>query len=139
MRAAAAQPLPSAPQIASIRGLPAGPGAINRFDPIDYDRIAFEGEFTIGVADWLMRHGGRHVGGGFATHDADGAPLTGLTADESGPFTHRRGDDGTPVPWDWQESGVAELNCFLCHLPEPDDAADLLEVLELCALCEVLF
>jgi hypothetical protein len=108
---------------ASARDFDAGPGAINRFDPIDYDRIAFDGEFTIGVADWLMRHGGQHVGGGFATHTDDGEPLTALTAGTPGPFTHHRGEEGTPVPWDWRESGLAEMNCFLCHLPEPDDAA----------------
>ena len=28
-----------------------------------------------------------------------------------------------PAPWDWQNSGVVEMNCFLCHTPQPDNAA----------------
>jgi hypothetical protein len=110
-------------ETSAAREFDTGPGAINRFDPIDYDRIDFSGAFTIGVADWLLRHGGRHVGGGFATRAPDGEPLTSLSSESPGPFTHHLGEEGIPVPWDWAKSGVAELNCFLCHLPEPDDAA----------------
>ena len=109
---------------ASGRAFDSGPGAINRFDPITYDRVSFEGEFTLGIADWLRRQGGRHVGGGFATTDDSGRPLTTLVAGETpDPFTHALDPDGKPVVWDWVKSGVAELNCFLCHLPDPDDRA----------------
>jgi len=31
-------------------------------------------------------------------------------------------DSGKPSPWDWQKSGAVELNCFLCHIPDPDNA-----------------
>ena len=29
--------------------------------------------------------------------------------------------------WDWNEAGTAELNCFLCHLPEADNASRVAE------------
>jgi thiosulfate reductase cytochrome b subunit len=29
-------------------------------------------------------------------------------------------ESGQLVPWDWNESGVIEMNCFLCHTPAPD-------------------
>ena len=32
-------------------------------------------------------------------------------------------ETGMPAPWDWQELGVVEMNCFLCHTPQPDNAA----------------
>lgn len=108
---------------ASGRSFDVGPGALNRFDPLRYDRVEFEGEFTIGIADWLRRFGGEHAGGGFATVDASGRPLTSPSPDRPDAFTHALGPDGEPVAWNWNASGVAELNCFLCHLPAPDDAA----------------
>jgi hypothetical protein len=30
---------------------------------------------------------------------------------------------GKPRGWDWKQSGVAELNCFLCHAAAPDNAS----------------
>ncbi|MEZ4581355.1 MAG: hypothetical protein R3A10_06860 [Caldilineaceae bacterium] len=30
---------------------------------------------------------------------------------------------GELTPWDWHESGVVEMNCFLCHLPDPANDA----------------
>ncbi|MBN2470701.1 MAG: cytochrome b/b6 domain-containing protein, partial [Anaerolineae bacterium] len=32
-------------------------------------------------------------------------------------------DTGALEPWDWAESGVVEMNCFLCHTPEPNNGA----------------
>jgi thiosulfate reductase cytochrome b subunit len=28
-----------------------------------------------------------------------------------------------PIPWDWTESGIVEMNCFLCHTPNPNNEA----------------
>ena len=50
----------------------------------------------------------RHVGGGPAMRGRDGRLLTDLEP------------DGV---WDWRESGVVEMNCFLCHIPDPNNEA----------------
>jgi hypothetical protein len=39
------------------------------------------------------------------------------------PETNLLKADGTIAAWDWRESGVAEMDCFLCHLDQPDTAA----------------
>jgi len=113
----------------SGRAFDGGTGPINRWDPITYDRVDFDGDFTIGIADWLRRHGARHVGGGFATVDTEGRSLLDLEAgDEPAAFTHARTDDGAITAWDWNESGVAELNCFLCHGDDPANEARIAEL-----------
>jgi thiosulfate reductase cytochrome b subunit len=35
--------------------------------------------------------------------------------------------EGQWQAWDWNEAGTAELNCFLCHLPEADNASRVAE------------
>ncbi len=37
---------------------------------------------------------------------------------------------GAAQPWDWSQSGVAEIDCFLCHWPQPDNAARLAALAE---------
>ncbi|MEZ4518831.1 MAG: hypothetical protein R3C44_19105 [Chloroflexota bacterium] len=32
-------------------------------------------------------------------------------------------DTGEAQPWDWAESGVVEMNCFLCHMPDANNDA----------------
>lgn len=115
----------------SGRSFDTGPGALRRFDPVVYDRVSFDGAFTLGIADWLRHEGGRHVGGGLATTTPDGRALLDLEGgDVPLAFTHVRGADGAPRGWDWKASGVAELNCFLCHLEAPADAARRTELRE---------
>jgi hypothetical protein len=104
----------------SGRGFDHGPGAIGRFDPLTYERFDPKA-FDLGLADWLRRFGERHVGGGFAAQTSDGRALSelGSGADDD-PLTRVRGSrPGTTEPWDWQASGVVEMNCFLCHLSAP--------------------
>jgi hypothetical protein len=70
-----------------------------------------------------MTLGARVAGGGPATTSRDGAPLTDLAPDAANPETNILNADGTVAAWDWSESGVAEMDCFLCHLDQPDHAA----------------
>lgn len=57
----------------------------------------------VGTAEWIRLTCERHVGGGPAAE------------------LNRALDDTTG--WNWDESGIVELNCFLCHTPNPDNAA----------------
>lgn len=72
--------------------------------------------------EWLTKCGGCHTGAGISEYDLrghrfltpDAKPLGSL--DPS--YTIRDRDTGLVSPWDWQKSGVAEGDCFLCHVPK---------------------
>lgn len=100
------------------------PGLFGKWNPITYRYLSPRGAEAVDVttADWLRTTGLRHVGGGPAVVSRDGIPLTELP---SSPLTVENSvvdpDTGELVPWDWNESGVVEMNCFLCHVPEPNN------------------
>lgn len=102
------------------------PGFFGKWSPFTYRLLTpkkYE-DFDLGTADWLRLFGARHVGGGPATTSRDGRPLTSLTIEDNDPETHvLNPETGQIEPWDWQKSGVVEMNCFLCHTPEPDNDA----------------
>ena len=76
------------------------------------------------TAEWIQRFGVRHVGGGPAEYSQDGQKLTDLPFVEGDPETHIvDSETGQLVPWNWAESGTVEMNCFLCHMPEPNNEA----------------
>lgn len=85
-------------------------GLFGRWNPLTYRLLSPEGDETIDLttAEWLKVFGSRVVGGGPAVTGRDGQPLA--ASDSAG--------DG----WDWHESGVVEMNCFLCHLGSPNNA-----------------
>jgi hypothetical protein len=87
-----------------LRAWDLGPGYYGRWDPLTYRYLD---ERDLSLPEWLMTMGARHVGGGPAVYSEDGRPLTDLP----------------PGDWDWNESGVAEMNCFLCHLPNANNDA----------------
>ncbi|MGW8225661.1 MAG: cytochrome b/b6 domain-containing protein, partial [Anaerolineales bacterium] len=59
--------------------------------------------------------------GGPATTSQDGTPLVDLVPGTADLQTSILDEDSDQlVPWDWDESGVVEMNCFLCHTPAPD-------------------
>ncbi len=72
--------------------------------------------------EWLTKCGGCHTGGGISEYDLRGNRF--LTADAKPrgtldpSYTTRDRDSGQVVPWDWQKSGIAEADCFLCHVPK---------------------
>lgn len=68
--------------------------------------------------------GARHTGGGPAVTARDGTPLLDLPTE---PRTVENSivdpQTGELIPWDWAASGVVEMNCFLCHLTNPNNDA----------------
>ncbi len=99
-------------------------GAFGRWDPLRYRYLSLAGVLDLGTPEWVMDFGDRHVGGGPALVTRDGQPLSALPADASNPETAVLDPvSGQAAAWDWAASGVVEMNCFLCHLPNPNNAA----------------
>jgi len=102
-------------------------GMLGGWNPITYRTISppDDGAIDLSLPDWIRFFGRRHVGGGPARRAADGALLSekksagpdDLEASWFDPETKQR------EPWDWERSGAVEMNCFLCHLPDPDNEA----------------
>jgi thiosulfate reductase cytochrome b subunit len=102
------------------------PGLFGKWNPISYGRLSAEGDERVDMttADWVKRFGIRHVGGGPAETSRTGESLLELTPDvdsvETSTFDPETGE---LIHWDWGESGTVEMNCFLCHWPEPNNEA----------------
>lgn len=101
-------------------------GTFGKWNPLVYHYLTPEGDDLVDLTTpgWLMFFSDRHVGGGPAVTSRGGEPLLSLAPDANSldasvidPAT------GEQVAWDWQESGVAEMDCFLCHLPEANNEA----------------
>lgn len=109
-----------------------GPGLFGRWEPLVYRWLTVPGgdSFDLGTADWLRLLGARHVGGGPAQFSRDGRPLEELVAgDEPDPETWVFDErTGKPRPWDWRRSGTEEVNCLLCHMRSPNNAARVAEL-----------
>lgn len=82
--------------------------------------------------EWLTKCGGCHTGGGISEYDLRGHRFLTAEAKPSGPldpsYTIRDRDSGQVLPWDWQKSGIAEADCFLCHVPKSSRGARKEEV-----------
>ncbi|HRW10144.1 MAG TPA: cytochrome b/b6 domain-containing protein [Caldilineaceae bacterium] len=101
-------------------------GLFGKWDPLVYRLLspADAERLDLSTAEWLMLNGGRVAGGGPATTARDGTPLTALTATAENPETSLLDPaTGEATAWDWQTSGVMEMDCFLCHMAEPNNAA----------------
>lgn len=101
-------------------------GLYGKWDAISYRYLTPEGDpvFDLGTPDWIKLFGIRHVGGGPAVRTADGTPLTDLPPQVGNPTTTTHDmTTGEDSAWDWQQSGVEEMNCFLCHIPDPNNDA----------------
>ncbi len=97
-----------------------------RWDPLSYRYLTPVGDalMDMGTPDWIMELGERHAGGGPAVTSRDGVPLTELEAEDGNPEVSTNNPiSGTTSAWDWQESGVVEMNCFLCHMSSADNTA----------------
>jgi hypothetical protein len=102
------------------------PGYFGRWDPLTYRYLSPAGDEVtdLTTVDWLRQFGSRHVGGGPAEYGRSGDRLTDLPDDAPAVETHATDPEtGALVPWDWEASGVVEVNCFLCHIPQPDNEA----------------
>lgn len=115
-------------QVPGGRPWDTGPGFFGRWNPIFYRYLSPAGDplLDLSTADWVRQFGLRHVGGGPAQTTPGGVPLEALPADAGNPATSLLDPaTGRPVAWDWAKSGAVEMNCFLCHLPAPNNQARL--------------
>ena len=102
--------------VAGGRPWDTSPGLFGRWNPLLY-------QYDLTTPEWVQFYGMRHVGGGPAMISQDGTPLTELAPDAENPEASIHDADGNLQAWDWAESGVVEMNCFLCHLDTPDNEA----------------
>ncbi len=102
------------------------PGLYGDWTPLPYRYLTpnDSGRFDMGTADWVQLFGARHVGGGPAQFSENGQLLTQnpkfLAFRELHHLDEQTGEIKT---WNWQESGVVEMNCFLCHIQAPNNDA----------------
>ncbi len=102
------------------------PGLFGKWNPLTYSYLSPEGDerIDLSTADWIKRFGSRHAGGGPAKTSRGGNPLTDLKPDANDVQTSSIDPlSGEQTAWNWEESGTVEMNCFLCHWPEPDNEA----------------
>lgn len=102
-------------------------GLFGEWNPLMYRYLspATDERFDLTTAEWVQVYGPRHAGGGPTIYARDGEQkLLDLGIDASAVEAQIVDPDtGKLIPWDWQESGVVEMNCFLCHLDKPNDPA----------------
>jgi len=84
------------------------PGWFGKWNPITYRYLSPAGDERLDLSTpaWIQTLGARVAPGDPETHIVD--PET-----------------GELISWDWQESGVVEMNCFLCHTEAPNNEARL--------------
>jgi thiosulfate reductase cytochrome b subunit len=102
------------------------PGLFGEWSPLFYRYLSPQGDARVDLTtpEWLGVYGLRHVGGGPGVTSRDGAPLVDLApsaADVEASLIDPA--TGLAQPWDWSESGTAEMNCFLCHMPDANNEA----------------
>lgn len=99
------------------------PGLFGKWDPLTYRYLSTDSDQRIDLttASWIQELGILHVGGGPAVTSQDGTPLIELDQQPSDLETTVLDPESDQlIPWDWSESGVVEMNCFLCHTPDPN-------------------
>jgi thiosulfate reductase cytochrome b subunit len=86
-------------------------GLFGKWNPLTYRYLSAAGDerLDLGTSGWIQTFGDRIVGGGPAVQSRTGQALP----------------EGDPNPegWDWQQSGVMEMDCFLCHFSSPNNDA----------------
>ncbi|MEW6085384.1 MAG: cytochrome b/b6 domain-containing protein [Chloroflexota bacterium] len=99
----------------------ASTGIFGKWDPLTYRYLSQPGDerLDLSTAEWLMLNGTRAVGGGPAEVSRDGTLLTDLKVSRENPETAIL-KNGQPSVWNWDSSSTIEMNCFLCHLEEPN-------------------
>jgi len=103
-----------------------GPGLFGKWDPLTYRYLSPAGDERVDLTtpEWIQLMGARHVGGGPAVLSREGEALEALWGAAAGVQTQAVDPEtGEMVPWNWEESGTVEMNCFLCHMGNPDNEA----------------
>lgn len=113
------------PKLTLAQPWDASRGLFGKWDPLSYRFLSPPNaeRLDLSTAEWLKLNGWRVAGGGPATTARAGGALIDLPAKAGNPETSILNADGKVTAWDWQTSGVMEMNCFLCHLATPDNAA----------------
>ena len=119
------------PQVNLAQPWDSSRGFFGKWDPLLYRFLSPAGaeRLDLSTAEWLMRNGERVAGGGPATTARAGSALAALPPAANNSVANNPETTildpttGKAVPWDWQASGVMELNCFLCHLATPNNDA----------------
>ena len=98
-------------------------GMFGKWDPLTYRFLSQKGDerLDLSTAEWLKLYGSRVVGGGPATTSREGTQLGGIKADSQNPEANLLNKDGNAEAWDWTISGTMEMNCFVCHLENPNN------------------
>ena len=108
------------------------PGMFGKFSIIPNRQLTHAGITEAADADmsqpeWLTKCGVCHTGGGISEYDLYGRKFLSPDAKAKGPmdpsYTIRDRESGKVVPWDWEKSGTAEGDCFLCHVPKASRGA----------------
>ena len=118
-------------QAASGRAWDLGPGFYGSWNALEYRYLSGDGDQVIDLTtpDWLKVYGPRHVGGGPGVFSRTGVPLNELEYQPNSLETNIYDPDREElIPWDWEASGVVEMNCFLCHTPDPNNTARIDEL-----------
>jgi len=84
-------------------------------------------DFDMGQPEWLTKCGVCHTGAGISEFDLQGHKFLTADAKPTEPldpgYSVRDREKGQVVPWDWNKSGIAEADCFLCHTPKASRGA----------------
>lgn len=100
-------------------------GYFGKWNPLTYRYLSPQDDpiLDLTTPEWLQIFT-RHVGGGPAERSRNGQDLAGLDPAASDPETAIIDPaSGNAAPWDWANSGTVEMNCFLCHIPQPNNDA----------------
>lgn len=110
-------------QTASGRAWDTSPGLFGKWNPLTYRTLSAAGDERVDLTtvDWLRLFADRVVGGGPTLTSRTGQALASST--EPLDLTATELTTGQGQAWDWAKSGVVEMNCFLCHLQTPNNAA----------------
>ncbi len=102
------------------------PGVFGSWNSIEYRYLSPQGDDRVDLTtpEWIQIYGLRHVGGGPAMYAQNGELLADLPYSRNSLETNIvNPSTGELERWDWKNSGVVEMNCFLCHTPNPDNSA----------------
>lgn len=105
-------------------------GLFGNWDPIRYRFLsqAQDENLDLGTAEWIKLFGARLVGGGPATTSRSGEPLIAVSELEKMETSVLDPSTGEATTWDWEKSGVLEMDCFVCHLSAPNIAERTTEI-----------
>ncbi len=98
-------------------------GIFGQWDPLTYRYLSQPGDerLDLSTAEWLISNSNRVVGGGPAGTSRNGKALASLPADANNPEASILDPvTGEAKPWNWDKSGIMEMNCFLCHMEKPN-------------------